>query len=63
MLAVKNNHKGSIKKMANERITENLVRDILKTLKYYDNQETQIEEQKSQIEEVKKLLKGASKNR
>lgn len=47
--------------MANERITENLVRDILKTLKYYDNQETQIEEQKSQIEEVKKLLKGASK--
>jgi type I restriction enzyme M protein len=47
--------------MANERITENLVRDILKTLKYYDNKETQIEEQKSQIEEVKKLLKGASK--
>lgn len=47
--------------MANERITENLVRDILKTLKYYDNKLTQIEEQKSQIEEVKKLLKGASK--
>ncbi|MBN1663039.1 MAG: hypothetical protein JW943_05505 [Deltaproteobacteria bacterium] len=47
--------------MANERITENLVRDILRDLKYYDNKGTQIEEQKSQIEEVKKLLKGASK--
>ena len=47
--------------MANERITENLVRDILRDLKYYDNKDTQIEEQKSQIEEVKKLLKGASK--
>lgn len=47
--------------MTNERITENLVRDILRDLKYYDNKDAQIEEQKSQIEEVKKLLKGASK--
>lgn len=47
--------------MANERITENLVRDILRDLKYYDDKETRIEEQKSQIVEVKKLLKGASK--
>lgn len=47
--------------MANERITENLVRDILRDLKYYDNENTQVEEQKSHIEEVKKLLKGASK--
>ncbi|MBL7127861.1 MAG: N-6 DNA methylase [Ignavibacteria bacterium] len=47
--------------MANERITENLVRDILRALKYYDSKDTQIEEQKSQIVEVKKLLKGASK--
>jgi type I restriction enzyme M protein len=47
--------------MANERITENLVRDILRELKYYDNKDTVVEEQKSQIEEVKKLLKGASK--
>lgn len=47
--------------MANERITENLVRDILRDLKYYDDEDTQIEEQKSQIEEVKKLLKEASK--
>jgi hypothetical protein len=45
----------------NERITENLVRDILRDLKYYENPETTVEEQKSQIEEVKKLLKGASK--
>jgi len=45
----------------NERITENLVRDVLRDLKYYDKQDTVIEEQKSQIEEVKKLLKGASK--
>lgn len=47
--------------MANERITENLVRDILRELKYYDNKNTHIEEQKSQIAEVQKLLKGASK--
>ena len=47
--------------MANERITENLVRDILRELGYYDNEDTLIEEQKSQIVEVKKLLKGASK--
>jgi len=45
----------------NERITENLVRDILRELKYYDNKNTVVEEQKSQIEEIKKLLKGASK--
>jgi 16S rRNA G966 N2-methylase RsmD len=47
--------------MANERITENLVRDILRDLKYYNNENTQVEEQKSHIVEVKKLLKGASK--
>lgn len=45
----------------NERITENLVRDILRDLDYYEQEETVVEEQKSQIEEVKKLLKGASK--
>ncbi len=45
----------------NERITENLVRDILRDLNYYENEETVVEEQKSQIEEVKKSLKGASK--
>jgi hypothetical protein len=48
--------------MPNERITENLVRSFLRELKYYDDEDTLIEEQKSQIEEVKKLLKGASKS-
>ena len=47
--------------MANERIIENLVRDILRELKYYSNKDIQVEEQKSQMEEVNKLLKGASK--
>ncbi|WP_312188824.1 hypothetical protein [Sphingobacterium sp.] len=45
----------------NERITGNLVRDILRDLNYYENNESSVEEQTSQIEEVKKLLKGASK--
>jgi len=47
--------------MANERNTENLVRDTLRKLKYYDDDAIVVEEQKSHIEEVKKLLKGASK--
>lgn len=45
----------------NERITENLVRDILRELKYYDNKSTLVEEQKSQVEGIQKSLKGASK--
>jgi len=49
--------------MSNERITENLVRDFLRELKYYDDSnEIHVEEQKSQIVEVKKLLKTASKS-
>lgn len=47
--------------MANERTTENLVRDILRKLNYYDNEDIVVEEQKSHMEEIKKLLKGASK--
>ncbi len=48
--------------MANERITENLVRDAFRALKYGTSEsETIIEEQKSQIEAVTKLLKNASK--
>lgn len=47
--------------MANERITENLVRNILGEHGYYEDNDTQIDEQKSQITEVDKLLKGASK--
>ncbi|MDA8429919.1 MAG: N-6 DNA methylase [Geobacteraceae bacterium] len=48
--------------MANERKTENLVRDDLRRLGYYDKANTtRVEEQKSEIEAVKKLLRGASK--
>lgn len=48
--------------MANERITENLVRDSLRALGYGSAEsDTVVEEQKSQIAEVAKLLKGASK--
>jgi len=48
--------------MKNERITEELVRSQLRDLAYYSNDnDTRVEEQKSQIEEVKKLLRGASK--
>ena len=46
----------------NERITENLIRDILCDLKYVTSEtDTIVEEQKSQITEVIKLLKMASK--
>ena len=46
----------------NERITENLVRDALHALGYYSAEETIIEEQKSQIAEVARLLKTGSKS-
>lgn len=48
--------------MLNERITENIVRELLRKNKYYeiDNNIT-VEEQKSEIIRVKKLLKKASK--
>ncbi len=46
----------------NERLTENLVRDALRDLGYYlDQVDTIVEEQKSQIEKVVRLLKNASK--
>jgi type I restriction enzyme M protein len=48
-------------KLLNERITENIVRDELRSLNYYDAEDIFIEEQKSQIEDVKRLLKEASK--
>ena len=48
--------------MPNERITENLIRNFLKELNYGSiESDTIIEEQKSQIVEINKLLKGASK--
>jgi len=49
--------------MANERITENIIRDSLRSLDYYSiAKNIRIEEQKSEIEIVKKLLKNASKS-
>lgn len=47
----------------NERLTENVVRDSLRELGYY-NSKTKIivEEQKSQIEAVRKLMKASSKS-
>ncbi|MFY2764318.1 HsdM family class I SAM-dependent methyltransferase [Arenimonas sp. MALMAid1274] len=47
----------------NERNTENLVRDALRKLDYYEeDNNVSVEEQKSVIEEIKKLLKTASKS-
>lgn len=51
------------KKSKNERTTENVVRDCLRELGYYDPANTiQIEEQKSNIDSIKRLLKSASKS-
>lgn len=48
--------------MANERKTENLVRADLQKLNYYSSSNSnRVEEQKSEIEAAKKLLKSASK--
>jgi len=50
--------------MKNERVTENLVREILKDTKYFDAENgIVIEEQKSQIKRVQSLLKTASKSK
>lgn len=47
----------------NERNTENIVRDELRTLGYYDaDNDIGVEEQKSNIDAVKRLLKSASKS-
>lgn len=49
--------------MANERDTENIVRDKLRHLGYYNvDKDIVVEEQKSNIEAVKRLLKSASKS-
>lgn len=49
--------------MANERKTESLVRDKLRTLGYYEpDNGISVEEQKSEIAKVKSLLSKASKN-
>ena len=47
----------------NERLTENIVRDELRRLGYYKNAtKIVVEEQKSTIETVKRLMKSASKS-
>jgi type I restriction enzyme M protein len=47
----------------NERNTENVVRDSLRQFDYYDvDNDISVEEQKSNIEAVKRLLKTASKS-
>ncbi|WP_454889394.1 HsdM family class I SAM-dependent methyltransferase [Serratia quinivorans] len=48
--------------MANERNTENLVRNDLRIKGYYDNPEIIVEEQKSTSPKLEKLLKFASKS-
>lgn len=49
--------------MANERITENLVRDKLRQLGYYDKSNTiRVEEQKSATESIRRALVAASKS-
>jgi SAM-dependent methyltransferase len=47
--------------MANERKTENIVRDALRKLGYYDNAHCIIEEQSSENTQVAKFLQNASK--
>ncbi len=48
--------------MKNERVTENLVRDRLRDLGYYDTSNAiRVEEQKSAIEQVRRALIAASK--
>ena len=47
--------------MSNERITENLVRELLRQNSYYeDDNGINVEEQKSQIKRIQLLLKNAS---
>jgi len=48
--------------MANERKTENIVREYLRKSDYYDKSLTiRVEEQKTEIESIKRLLRSASK--
>lgn len=47
----------------NEKKTENIARNILRDLKYYDiESELTIEEQNSEIDSVRQLMKNASKS-
>lgn len=46
----------------NERVTENIVRNLLREKGYYNNDNIIIEEQKSDNPKIDKLLKNASKS-
>ena len=48
--------------MNNERKTENLIRNTLKNLGYFDNNEIIVEEQKSDNAVITNLLSKASKS-
>nr|WP_253308030.1 N-6 DNA methylase [Rickettsia endosymbiont of Ceutorhynchus assimilis] len=48
--------------MLNERITENIVRNLFREKGYYDDQNILVEEQKSQNPQINKLLQNASKS-
>ncbi len=47
--------------MKNERVTENIVRQLLKSKGYYKDKDIIVEEQRSQHPIVQKCLKNASK--
>ena len=47
--------------MANERITENIIRNLLRNAGYYDNTDIIVEEQSSNFPDIDKLLRNASK--
>src|ERR1700730_6287543 len=49
--------------LMNERVTENVVRDELRRLGYFKpSSKIRVEEQRSEIEGVKRLMKAASKS-
>jgi type I restriction enzyme M protein len=57
-------HRGDSKRMANERVTENLVRDQLRKLGYYSpGAVTCVDEQRSEIVAIQRLLRSASKTK
>lgn len=47
--------------MLNERVTENIVRNLLREKLYYSDDNIIVEEQNSQNPRINKLLKNASK--
>ena len=56
-----NSPTGKINKRLNERITEGIVRDMFRSLGYYQRSDISIEEQSSASPKIDKLLQNASK--